>query len=597
MIDLYTWTTPNGRKASIALEELGLAYTAHAVDISKDEQFKPEFLKISPNNRIPAIVDRDNGMSLMESGAILIYLADKTGKLLPKEGEARYRVIEWLMWQMGGPGPMLGQVHHFVKYNKGKAPYAEERYLKEAHRLYGVLDRRLAEHEFVADAYSIADIAIWPWISRFEWQTIDMNQYPNVKRWYHGDRQPAGDAKGIQGPEGRGRDPSAVIDAMSRDRLVPLIVAVALFMENMDSTVIATSLPAIAADIGTSPLALKLAVTSYLLSLAVFIPASGWTADRFGARTVFRAAIAVFVLGLDRLRAVRLARGLRHRADRARDGRRHDDAGRTARPCAQHRQAGPGRRHGVGDHSCDDRPRGGPPGRGLHHHLRLLALDLPDQCADRTRRHHPRHALYREHPRRGARSIRFSRHGAGGLGMAGLAFGFSVLGLDYLPWPIVAGLIGGGAVAALAYVAHARRTPAPVLDLSLLAMPTFRASVLGGFLFRIGVGALPFLLPLLLQIGFGLTPFQSGLDHVLVGARRHDDEGARHDDPQALRFSHRARRKRAVELGPPGGLRGVHPRYPDPHDHRDPADRRLPPFAGVHQHQHDRLCGHPARAS
>ena len=184
MIDLYTWTTPNGRKASIMLEEVGLPYTAHAVDISKDEQFKPEFLKISPNNRIPAIVDRDNGYHLMESGAILIYLADKTGKLLPKNADKRYRVIEWLMWQMGGPGPMLGQVHHFVKYNKGKAPYAEERYLKEAHRLYGVLDRQLAGREFVADEYSIADIAIWPWISRFEWQTIDLGQYANVKRWY-----------------------------------------------------------------------------------------------------------------------------------------------------------------------------------------------------------------------------------------------------------------------------------------------------------------------------------------------------------------------------------------------------------------------------
>jgi GSH-dependent disulfide-bond oxidoreductase len=184
VIDLYTWTTPNGRKASIMLEEVGLPYTAHAVDISKDEQFKPEFLKISPNNRIPAIVDGDNGTHLMESGAILIYLADKTGKLLPKDSDKRYRVIEWLMWQMGGPGPMLGQVHHFVKYNKGKAPYAEERYLKEAHRLYGVLDRQLAGREFVADEYSIADIAIWPWISRFEWQTIDMGQYANVKRWY-----------------------------------------------------------------------------------------------------------------------------------------------------------------------------------------------------------------------------------------------------------------------------------------------------------------------------------------------------------------------------------------------------------------------------
>ena len=184
MIDLYTWTTPNGRKASIMLEEVGLPYTAHAVDIGKDEQFKPEFLKISPNNRIPAIVDSDTGYHLMESGAILMYPAEKTGKLMPKDLDKRYRVIEWVMWQMGGPGPMLGQVHHFVKFNKGKAPYAEERYLKEAHRLYGVLDRRLAGREFVADEYSIADIAIWPWISRFEWQTIDMNQYANVKRWY-----------------------------------------------------------------------------------------------------------------------------------------------------------------------------------------------------------------------------------------------------------------------------------------------------------------------------------------------------------------------------------------------------------------------------
>jgi GSH-dependent disulfide-bond oxidoreductase len=184
VIDLYTWTTPNGRKVSIMLEELGLPYTSHPIDISKDEQFKPDFLEISPNNRIPAIIDRDNGYHLMESGAILMYLAEKTGKLMPKDLEKRYRVTEWLMWQMGGIGPMLGQVHHFVKYNKGKAPYAEERYLKEAHRLYGVLDRRLAGREYLADAYSIADIATWPWISRFEWQTIDLGQYANVKRWY-----------------------------------------------------------------------------------------------------------------------------------------------------------------------------------------------------------------------------------------------------------------------------------------------------------------------------------------------------------------------------------------------------------------------------
>lgn len=184
MIDLYTWTTPNGRKASIMLEEIGLPYTVHPIDISKDEQFAPDFLKIAPNNRIPAITDSDTGLSLMESGAILIYLADKTGKLLPKSGNDRYKVIEWLMWQMGGPGPMLGQVHHFVKYNPGKAPYAEERYLKEGKRLYKVLDTQLAGKDFICGEYSIADIATWPWISRFEWQTIDLNEFPNVKRWY-----------------------------------------------------------------------------------------------------------------------------------------------------------------------------------------------------------------------------------------------------------------------------------------------------------------------------------------------------------------------------------------------------------------------------
>jgi GST-like protein len=184
MIDLYTWSTPNGRKVSIMLEEVGLPYTVHPVDIGKNQQFEPAFLKISPNNRIPAIVDRDNGMSLFESGAILMYLAEKTGKLWLAKGEAHWRTVEWLMWQMGGVGPMLGQVHHFVKYNKGKAPYAEERYTNEALRLYGVLDRRLAEVEFLAGDYSIADIATWPWISRFEWQQIDLNNFPNVLRWY-----------------------------------------------------------------------------------------------------------------------------------------------------------------------------------------------------------------------------------------------------------------------------------------------------------------------------------------------------------------------------------------------------------------------------
>jgi GSH-dependent disulfide-bond oxidoreductase len=184
MIDFYTWSTPNGRKVSIMLEECGLAYAAHPVDISKDEQFKPDFLKIAPNNRIPAIVDRDNGLSLFESGAILLYLAEKTGKFLSKEPKAHWHTVQWLMWQMGGAGPMIGQVHFFVKNNPGKAPFAEERFIKETRRLYGVLDRRLAEAAYVAGDYSIADMSIWPWVSRFDWHKIDLNEFPNVKRWY-----------------------------------------------------------------------------------------------------------------------------------------------------------------------------------------------------------------------------------------------------------------------------------------------------------------------------------------------------------------------------------------------------------------------------
>jgi len=184
MIDFYTWSTPNGRKVSIMLEEVGLPYTVHPIDINKNEQFQPHFLNVSPNNRIPAIVDTDTGQTLFESGAILMYLADKTGRFWPKSGEAHWRTIEWLMWQMGGFGPMLGQVHHFVKYNAGKAPYAEERFAKEGHRLYGVLDRRLANVEYVAGDYTIADMAIWPWASRFEWQGVNLAEYPNVLRWY-----------------------------------------------------------------------------------------------------------------------------------------------------------------------------------------------------------------------------------------------------------------------------------------------------------------------------------------------------------------------------------------------------------------------------
>ena len=185
MIDLYTWTTPNGRKVSIMLEETGLAYTAHAVDITADEQFDPEFLKISPNNKIPAIFDHEENLALMESGAILIYLAEKTGKFLAAKGEARARTLEWLMFQMGGVGPILGQAHHFLKFNPGASNYSAERFGKEARRLYGVLDKRLGESTYLAgDEYSIADIATWPWVSRFEWQQVDLNKFSNVCRWY-----------------------------------------------------------------------------------------------------------------------------------------------------------------------------------------------------------------------------------------------------------------------------------------------------------------------------------------------------------------------------------------------------------------------------
>jgi len=188
VIDLYTWTTPNGRKVSIMLEELGIEYNVHSIDISKDEQFDPEFLKIAPNNRIPAIVDHETGIQMMETGAILLYLAEKCGQFMPKGEKDRWAAIEWLMWQMGGVGPMLGQVHHFVKYNPGKSEYAEERYSKEARRLYGVLDRRLEGRDYMAGSdrgeYSITDMATFPWIARHDWQQIDLNEYPNVSDWY-----------------------------------------------------------------------------------------------------------------------------------------------------------------------------------------------------------------------------------------------------------------------------------------------------------------------------------------------------------------------------------------------------------------------------
>lgn len=184
MINLYTWMTPNGRKISIALEEMGLDYEVHEIDITTGEQHTPEFVRISPNGKIPAILDRDNGLTLMESGAILAYLARKSGKLMPADEEGYWRTMEWVMWQMGNFGPMLGQAHHFLYFNPGKSEYAEARYGKETQRLYGVLNDRLADRDFVAGDYSVADIAIWPWASRYPRQRVDLNDFPNVKRWY-----------------------------------------------------------------------------------------------------------------------------------------------------------------------------------------------------------------------------------------------------------------------------------------------------------------------------------------------------------------------------------------------------------------------------
>lgn len=193
MIDLYYWTTPNGHKITIALEELGLEYDIKSVNIGKGEQFSPEFLEISPNNRIPAIVDHDvtgpdaqeGPLALFESGAILEYLADKTGRLLPKSGRGRYITLQWLYWQMAGLGPMAGQNHHFRNYATEKIPYAINRYVDETARLYGVLDRRLGKSSYVAgEEYSIADIAIWPWIKSHDAQGQSLDDFPNIRRWF-----------------------------------------------------------------------------------------------------------------------------------------------------------------------------------------------------------------------------------------------------------------------------------------------------------------------------------------------------------------------------------------------------------------------------
>jgi GST-like protein len=188
MIDLYTWSTPNGRKVSIMLEETGLKYGVFPIDIAKNQQFAEDFVRINPNSKIPAIVDHDGPggkpFPLFESGAILIYLADKTGKLLPKEPLAHYRTLQWLMFQMGGVGPMFGQAHHFLRAAPEKIQYGIDRYTKEARRLYGVMDGHLKKNEYLAGAYTIADIATYPWVARHEWHLVNLADFPHVKRWY-----------------------------------------------------------------------------------------------------------------------------------------------------------------------------------------------------------------------------------------------------------------------------------------------------------------------------------------------------------------------------------------------------------------------------
>jgi EmrB/QacA subfamily drug resistance transporter len=290
---------------------------------------------------------------------------------------------------------------------------------------------------------------------------------------------------------------------MRRDRIVPLIIAVALFMENMDSTVIATSLPAIATDIGTNPLALKLAVTSYLLSLAIFIPASGWTADRFGARTVFRAAIAVFVLGsigcalsssLTGFVIARIVQGM--------GGAMMTPVGRIVLVRSISKRELVSAMAWVTTPALIG-PVIGPPVGGfittfINVPIGIVGIVLATRFIEdvRAENHAP-----------------FDVVGMilAGLGIAGISFGLSILGLNFLPWTVVAALVTGGIFFVAAYLMHAKRTPYPALDLTLFRLPTFRASVLGGFVFRLGIGALPFLLPLMLQVGFGMTPFQSGM--------------------------------------------------------------------------------------
>lgn len=220
-IDVYTWPTPNGHKVHIMLEECGLAYAVHAVDIGAGDQFRPDFLAISPNNRIPAIVDSEGPdgrpIALFESGAILVYLAAKTGRFMPRSERHKYEVLQWLMFQMGGVGPMLGQNHHFRLYAPEKLPYAIDRYTNEAKRLYGVIDKRLARSEWLGcGEYSIADMATWPWLRNWKNQGIDLDDYPHLQSWFRRIEQRPAVQRGVQVLADRRRP---ITDAKAREVL------------------------------------------------------------------------------------------------------------------------------------------------------------------------------------------------------------------------------------------------------------------------------------------------------------------------------------------------------------------------------------------
>src|SRR6185437_4423405 len=298
---------------------------------------------------------------------------------------------------------------------------------------------------------------------------------------------------------------------MNKERIIPLIVATALFMENMDSTVISTSLPAIAADIGTSPLTLKLAITSYLLSLAVFIPASGWTADRFGARLVFALAVAVFMVGsISCALSHSVANFVFARILQGMGGAMMTPVGRLVLLRSVDKSALVNAMAWVTVPALIGPVIGPPLGGFITTYFSwhwIFLINIPIGLIGIFM------ALRFIDPIKSEHRERFDLYGLllSGIGLGGIAFGLSVAGLNLLPWTVVGSLIGVGIISMTLYVMHARRTGSPVLDFSLLRLSTLRAAIFGGFMFRVGIGALPFLLPLLMQIGFGLTPFQSGL--------------------------------------------------------------------------------------